>query len=95
MRMKSWATLGLFALSLSIASFGIFCAEVESGGWGDNPDPGGDGGPKPPEGDMAWHCFTGTAATEEQLLDHCTEAERVDRVSNIPVTTWDPKDPLP
>lgn len=94
MRMKNLATLGLVVMSLSIASFGIYCAEVESGGWNDWDNPNGDGGVKPQPGDMAWHCFTGTPATEEQLLDRCTEAERVDRPSNIPVTTWDPKDPL-
>ena len=46
-------------------------------------------------GDGTWHCFTGTPTNDDQFLNHCTESERVDRASYVPIGTWDPKNPLP
>ena len=94
------AALGLGALGLGAAALlasQLHCAEAEVGWKNDDPGqgdmPGGDGGRD--GGDDGVHCFTGTATTEVQLLNHCTEAERVDRASHIPMTTWDGKSPLP
>ena len=88
--------LGLFALLLGTSQ--LRCANAD-GGWEsdasvNNPDGGrGDGGN--PDGGEDVRCFTGTATTELQLLNHCTEAEHVDRASSIPAKTWDGKSPLP
>lgn len=93
--MKKWAGSGLIVLSLTVAATGFRCAEVVPG-WGDIDGPEVPDGGKVDAADMGeWHCFTGTAQTEEQLLDHCTEAERIDRPTNVPPTVWDPKNPLP
>lgn len=88
----------LFAFSFVALAFiasQMTCAEAESGG--DYPPYGNksDGGTDKPDGDDLWQCFTGTATNEAELLDHCTEAERVDRASSIPATTWDGTSPLP
>jgi hypothetical protein len=37
----------------------------------------------------------GTPSKEEELLNRCTEAERIDRPSAIPPAKWDGKSPLP
>lgn len=95
------AALGLGALGLgavALLASQLHCAEAEVGWRGDDPGQGdlpgnGDGGLD--GGDDGVHCFTGTATTELQLLNHCTEAEHVDRASHIPPTTWDGKSPLP
>ena len=88
-------TLGLGALVLLASQ--LHCAEAEVGWRSDDssqsdlPD-GFDGGLDDGGGVQ---CFTGTATTEPQLLNHCTEAEHVDRPTHIPTTTWDGKSPLP
>lgn len=93
------AALGLGALGLAAAALlasQLHCAEAEVGWKNDDPGRGdmpGDGGLD--GGDDGVHCFTGTATNEVQLLNHCTEAEHVDRPSHIPPTTWDGKPPLP
>ena len=95
--LRKWASAGIIGLSITIALTGLFCAEVQSGGWpddGDGPIVLPDGG-SPGDADMTWHCFTGTPTTEPQLFDRCTEAERVDRASYIPPTVWMPGTPLP
>ena len=94
--MKTWAASGLILLSLTVAVTGFRCAEVVPG-WGDDIDGGHkpDGGDQGDGGDMEWHCFTGTAQTEDQLLNHCTEAERIERATNVPASLWDPQTPLP
>ena len=88
-------TLGLGALVLLASQ--LHCAEAEVGWRSDDPGQsdlpgGGDGGLDDGGGVQ---CFTGTATTEPQLLNHCTEAEHVDRPTHIPTTTWDGKSPLP
>ena len=53
----------------------------------------GDGGAK---GDLAeGPCFMGTPTTELQLLNRCTDAEKIERGTHIPATTWDGQLPLP
>ena len=87
------AAAGLCALALLTSQF--HCAEVENGWKIDDPsltDERGDGGG---DGGDDGRCYNGTATTELQLLNHCTEAEHVDRMSHIPTTTWDGKYPLP
>lgn len=85
---------GLLAGALVIFCGQFSCAEVE-GGWDpdDPPNKPGDGGTNKdmPDGDDIWRCYTGVATTEEQLLNHCTEAEHVDRPTNIPAEKWDGK----
>lgn len=72
------------------------CAEVESGWFDDgNTPPGSGDGGTGGDGGTEVRCFSGTAVTEQQLLNHCTEAEHVDRPTHIPETTWDGKSPLP
>ncbi|MFT3754967.1 MAG: hypothetical protein QM769_03305 [Pseudoxanthomonas sp.] len=90
------AGVGLFTLLLGASQ--LRCANAEGGWEGDasvnNPDGGrSDGGN--PDGGEDVRCFTGTATTELQLLNHCTEAEKVERASSIPAKTWDGKSPLP
>lgn len=46
-------------------------------------------------GEQDWRCFMGMPKLEAELLDRCTSAERIDRMSLIPPKTWDPKTPLP
>ena len=97
----SWlGTLGLFTLGLgavALLASQLHCAEAEVGWRSDDPSQsdlpgGGDGGL---DGGDGVQCFKGTATTEQQLLNHCTEAEHVDRPTHIPETTWDGKSPLP
>lgn len=99
-------TKRIFSLGLTAVCFGalgllasqLHCAEAESGWKIDDPSmsdlPGnGDGGTD--GGDDGVHCYNGTATSELQLLNHCTEAEHVDRATHIPTTTWDGQSPLP
>jgi hypothetical protein len=74
---------------------GAACATTDSG---DEPDmslpgPGdggaGDGGGEPTE------CFMGTPQSEPELLNRCTDAERIDRRHRVPLMVWDGKGPLP
>ncbi len=37
----------------------------------------------------------GTPTTELQLLNRCTDAEKIERGTHIPATTWDGQLPLP
>lgn len=99
-KLSRLAALGLGALGLGAAALlasQLHCAEAEVGWKNDDPGQGdmrldGGGG----DGfDDGVHCFTGTATTEVQLLNHCTEAERVERATHIPQATWDGKSPLP
>jgi hypothetical protein len=85
---------GLGALGLAVAAGQLHCAEVQSD-WSSWDDIRPDGGVKPDGGEEPWRCFTGTPATEDQFQNHCTDAERVERPTNIPLTTWDGKSPLP
>ena len=72
------------------------CAEVESGWFDDgNTPPGSGDGGSGGDGGTEVRCFSGTAITEQQLLNRCTEAERVERPSRIPTMTWDGKSKLP
>ncbi len=93
-------SLGLLAVgfgALGLLASQLHCAEAETG-FGDDPSMsdmpggGGDGGDL---GDDGVHCYNGTATSELQLLNHCTEAEHVDRATHIPTTTWDGQSPLP
>lgn len=92
------------ALALGVAGFlglatgasQLSCAEafvdwnIDEGS--DNPNP--DGGPA--DGDVTPdRCYTGTPTSEPQFYNKCTEAERIERTSNIPAMTWDGKSPLP
>lgn len=94
-RIKTAVISGLLTAGLIFATSQMTCAEAVQD-WGDDPgrrDGGhGDGGDG---GDGVWHCYTGNATTDDQYLNHCTEAERVDRATYVPATTWDPKNPLP
>ena len=86
------AAAGLCALGLLLSQ--LHCAEVESGWRNDETQTdmqGGDGG----DGGDNGSCYNGTATTELQLLNHCTEAEHVDRMSHLPTGLWDGKYPLP
>lgn len=90
------AGIGLAALLLGTSQ--LHCALSEAGWQSDasTSDPDGghpDGGNS--DGGADVRCFTGTATTELQLFNHCTEAEHVDRASMIPAKTWDGKFPLP
>jgi len=89
-RARRWAFAGGLVATFSQLS----CAQVETG-WITEEPARVDGGMMLPDGDGAWHCFTGTATSEEQFLNHCTEAERIERPTNIPLATWDGKSPLP
>ena len=40
-------------------------------------------------------CFAGTPQTEAELLNRCTDAERIVRPHRVPMTVWDGKGPLP
>jgi hypothetical protein len=96
LRSAGLAGLGLGALLLCTSQ--LHCALSEAGWLKDSGTADTDGGYPDggnPDGDNGVRCFTGTATTELQLLNHCTEAEHVERVSNIPAATWDGKMPLP
>lgn len=93
----------LFSLRLGggllIAALGLFSSQLRCAGadnyFTDDADPSvvGDGGVK---GDMAeGPCFMGTPQTEAQILNRCSDAERVERGTHIPPTTWDGSYPLP
>ena len=72
------------------------CALTDSQG---SPDMGGlqlDGGRRDGEADQSPpSCFHGTPATEEQLLNQCTDAQHIDRAGRVPPNLWDGKGPLP
>jgi hypothetical protein len=97
-RLTSLGLGSLGALALLLLASQLRCAEAESGWNGDDAATadlpgGGDGGTD--GGEDSTKCYTGTATSELQLLNHCTEAERVERATKIPTKTWDGKSPLP
>lgn len=86
---------GLSVAGLLFLSSQMMCAEVANYWNVEDPqtmkkDGGGSDG-----GDDIWRCYMGTPTKESELLDRCTEAERIDRASAIPAATWDGKSPLP
>ncbi len=97
-RTPRWQTVvwrGLFGAGLLFITSQITCAEVANYWNEDNqPQKPTDGGDVD-GGDGMWRCFMGTPSKEEELLNRCTEAERIDRPSAIPTATWDGKSPLP
>ena len=98
-RLWSAGLCGLGLLTLVFSTSQLRCASADNGWEGDastgDTDGGRPDGGNPDGGGDDVRCFTGTATTELQLLNHCTEAEHVDRVSAIPAKTWDGKSPLP
>lgn len=93
-RLKGVVLSGLAAAALSFAASQMTCAEAVQD-WGLDPIRGDGGTSDSDGGGGPWRCFTGTATNDEQFLNHCTEAERVERLTYVPIGTWDPKDPLP
>jgi hypothetical protein len=86
---------GLSVAGLLLLCSQMTCAEVANYWNVEDPqtmkkDGGGSDG-----GDDIWRCYMGTPTKESELLDRCTEAERIDRASAIPAATWDSKSPLP
>ncbi len=93
--MRAAVRFGLFCVAvvgLCVTVSQMTCAEVEMQQW---PDDGRRDGGTGSDGDGAWHCYTGSPSTEEQFLNRCTNAERIERPSNIPPMTWDGRSPLP
>jgi len=85
----------LLLAALALGTSQLRCADANNYIVDDADDPGvtGDGGTK---GDMAeGPCFMGTPMTEVQFFNRCTDAERIERGSHIPATTWDGQSPLP
>lgn len=94
-RWKPSLRLVLLGASLLFVTSQMTCAEVANFWDDDNrPQTGKDGGDVD-AGDGMWRCFMGTPSKEDELLNRCTEAERIDRPSSIPTATWDGKSPLP
>ncbi len=87
--------LGILGAGLLFIASQMTCAEVASYWNDDNPPPSSGDGGTPDGGDGMWRCFMGTPTKEDELLNRCTEAERIDRPSAIPKATWDGKSPLP
>lgn len=85
---------GLFLLALGLVCSQVRCAGADNYFTDDgNPMVSGDGGTKP---DLAEGlCFMGTPQNEGQLLNRCTDAERIERGSHIPSSTWDGTSTLP
>ncbi|HND10180.1 MAG TPA: hypothetical protein PLY80_07070 [Pseudomonadota bacterium] len=80
-------TLLLFASQLRCADANNFIED-------DDPALTGDGGVQ--KGDLAeGPCFMGTPQTEPNLLNRCSDAERIERGSKIPASLWDGQSPLP
>ncbi|MBL9003731.1 MAG: hypothetical protein JNJ46_05755 [Myxococcales bacterium] len=93
--LRSSLRLAILAAGLLFVTSQMTCAEVANF-WGEDtpqqkPSDGGD----TDGGDGMWRCFMGTPSKEEELLNRCTEAERIDRPSAIPPAKWDGKSPLP
>ncbi len=85
--------LSLFGLLLLCSQ--MTCAEVASFWDGEDPRQMNKDGGSTDGGDGMWRCYMGTPTKESELLDRCTEAERIDRASAIPPATWDGQSPLP
>ncbi|MCS6913948.1 MAG: hypothetical protein RMK29_14410 [Myxococcales bacterium] len=47
------------------------------------------------EGGQGPACFSGEPQTELELLNRCTDAERIERAHRIPAHLWDGQGPLP
>lgn len=88
---RNRALAALFIAGLGFVCTQMTCAEV-TGAWtnDDPPNMSMDGGAGD-GGDNMWRCFMGVPATETELLNRCTEAERVERASAIPADKWDGK----
>lgn len=93
-RLKAVVISGLAATALIFVASQMTCAEAVQD-WGDDPARRDGGLSDADGGDGTWHCFTGTPTNDDQFLNHCTESERVDRATYVPIGTWDPKNPLP
>lgn len=85
----------LASLSLVLLCSQMTCAEVATFWNDDDPRPMNSDGGNTDGGDGIWRCYMGVPSKEDELLNRCTEAERIDRASAIPATTWDAKSPLP
>ena len=85
---------GLLLTALALLGSQLRCADANNYITEDeDPTIIGDGGAK---GDLAeGPCFMGTPTTELQLLNRCTDAEKIERGTHIPATTWDGQLPLP
>ena len=85
---------GLLVVALGLMSSQLRCADANNH-FMDDGDPmlTGDGGTKTDMADGL--CFMGTPQTESQLLNRCTDAERIERGSHIPSSTWDGTSSLP
>lgn len=70
------------------------CASTDGGQGEDLAQPAGDGGAGDGGADPMG-CFMGNPQTEPELLNRCTEAERIERPSRVPAELWDGKAPLP
>jgi hypothetical protein len=93
-RTKRLLLLALLGGGVTVAASQLSCAEVQAD-WPFTDGSNGDGGSNNGDGGGPWHCYTGSPTNEPQLLNHCTEADPINRPSNIPATTWDGKSPLP
>lgn len=82
-------------LGLLLLGSQMTCAEVANYWNEDDQRPGKKDGGDTDGGDNVWRCYMGTPTKESELLDRCTEAERIDRASSIPAATWDGTSPLP
>lgn len=85
----------LSACGLVLLCSQMTCAEVANFWNEDDPRQMNQDGGTPDGGDDKWRCYMGAPTKESELLDRCTEAERIDRASAIPTATWDGKSPLP
>ncbi len=93
-RLSARLARGLVLFALGLACSQVRCADANNY-FSDDGDPilSGDGGTKP---DLAEGlCFMGTPQNESQLLNRCTDAERIERGSHIPSSTWDGTSSLP
>jgi hypothetical protein len=79
---------------LAAVCAGPACATT---GMGEEPDMSmatGDGG-MGDAGTEPMGCFMGNPQTEPELLNRCTDAEKVERPGRVPAGQWDGKGPLP
>src|SRR5688572_17322292 len=90
--------LNLRGLALRLSLLGLCaasaCATTNNNSEPDmslsDPDGGVGDGPVEPMG-----CFMGSPQTEPELLNRCTDAEKVERPGRVPAGQWDGKGPLP
>lgn len=90
-----WLSLVVIAGLLAAA---IGASSSCAGTGADGPDllspPDGGGGDQPDDLAIVG-CFMGQPLNESQLLNACTDAERIERPHRVPKTVWDGKSPLP